>query len=183
MILISSSNVDNSTNTVIDWILFFDYNQKILRINDDLNYSIKFDGKSIYIIVDEKMNSIDSFKSFWYRRGRIRYKSNSTIYFSSEIREDEEKVLEEYIHYILKKKCFINDYFNSEPNKLIVLEEAKKNGLTVPETFLCQDKGSVSKINLPEGLITKTMLGSSMIVFQDKASVIYTSIIKKGFIL
>jgi ATP-GRASP peptide maturase of grasp-with-spasm system len=179
MILISSSSIDISTNTVIDWIFFFDYTQKILRINDDSNYDIKFNGKNIDIVVAEKAINIDSFKSFWYRRGRIRYKSSSTIFSNLKIKEDEEKVLEEYIHYILKRKNCINDYFNSESNKLIVLEEARNNGLNVPESFLCQDKKSVSKINLSEELITKTISESSMIVFQDKTSVIYTSVVNK----
>ncbi len=59
MILISSSSIDISTNTVIDWIFFFDYTQKILRINDDSNYDIKFNGKNIDIVVAEKAINID----------------------------------------------------------------------------------------------------------------------------
>lgn len=179
MILISSSTFDVSTNKVIDWILSIDYEQKIIRVNDDSNYQIKFDKKDIIILIDETAINIESIKSFWYRRGRIRYKLKDTVTFNTNIKEDEEKVLEEYINFVLKKKRHINDYFNSEPNKLIVLEEAKKIGFSIPESYVCQDRESVLKINYDKEIITKTFLGPSMILFEDKTSVIYTEIISK----
>ena len=183
MILISSSTFDISTNYVIDWLLYFDNNcgEKIIRINDDKDYEISFDGKTIYILKDDVYINLDTIKSYWYRRGRIRFKVNQNGFFKN-LKEEEEKVLEEYIHHKLRKIKSINDFFNSEPNKIIVLEEAQKVGLLVPESFICQNKRSVNNI-LIDDLVTKTILGSSMINFNDKISLIYTKTVNKNKVL
>ena len=54
MILISSSNNDNSTNAVIDWIFYFNKDSKIVRINDDEDYDILFEANDIKLVLKSR---------------------------------------------------------------------------------------------------------------------------------
>lgn len=177
MILISSSNNDNSTNAVIDWIFYFNKDSKIVRINDDEDYDILFEANDIKLVLKTEIINFNSIKSFWYRRGRIRYKINNKNLFS-QVKESEESVLEEYIHFILSKKRHISKYHNSEPNKLIVLELAKKIGLNIPQTYIYEKAHALIESDKKDELITKTILPTSMMGFQDATAIIYTTLVK-----
>jgi ATP-GRASP peptide maturase of grasp-with-spasm system len=173
MILISSTKLDPVTNNVIDWIYFYDKNKKVVRINDDNDYEIEFNGDAIYLKVSDERINFSEVESFWYRRGRIRYKSKKK-HLLPDIKQQEEDVLEEYINFKLSHMRSINKYSNCEPNKLIVLELAKKEGLSIPKTYMIQDKENLEQLN--DGLlITKNYLASAMFSFSDVAGIIYTT--------
>ena len=173
-ILISSSCVDASTDHVIDWIYSLNDEAKIIRINDDMDYTLSFECNDIALSYgDNEKVLLSQIDSFWYRRGRIKYNLNKNTSFP-DLREEENRVLEEYIHYKLKQKRTINDYFNTNINKLIVLEEAKKAGLLIPETFLLETKQDVSTILASHGLITKNYLAAAGFDFDDCSGVIFT---------
>ena len=173
-ILISSSCVDASTDHVIDWIYSLNNEAKIIRINDDMDYTISFESNDIALSYgDNEKVLLSQIDSFWYRRGRIKYNLNKNTAFA-DLREEENRVLEEYIHYKLQQKRSINDYFKLNVNKMIVLEEAKKAGLLIPETFLLETKQDVSRILASHGLITKNYLAAAGFDFDDCSGVIFT---------
>ncbi|MFT3794695.1 grasp-with-spasm system ATP-grasp peptide maturase [Flavobacterium sp.] len=173
-ILISSSCMDSTTDHVMDWIYSIEKDAKIIRINDDQDYSLSFEYNDIAITYGDNqkvfLNQIDS---FWYRRGRIRYHFDGNTSFA-DLREEETKVLEEYVHYKLAQKRTINDYFHSNVNKLIVLEEAQKAGLAIPETYLLENKKDVTKALASSALITKNYLAAAGFDFDDCSGVIFT---------
>jgi ATP-GRASP peptide maturase of grasp-with-spasm system len=179
-ILISSSSLDASTDHVIDWIYSLKKDVQIIRINDDQNYCLSFECNDIAILYGEQQKVLLSqIDSFWYRRGRIRYHFKKNIFFD-DLRDEENKVLEEYIHYKLKEKRTVNDYFNSNVNKLIVLEEAKKVGLLIPDTFLMENKQDVINELSSNPLITKNYLAAAGFDFDDCSGVVFTIAVEKN---
>jgi len=180
MILISSIVNDLTTSDVIDWLSF--HNNPFLRINREQEYSINFSSNEP-IINDNKTQAkvkLSDFSSYWFRRGKI-LKSIIVVDNNSQVNQAE--IINQYFHYLLKGKNTIGEFYTSEPNKLIVLEEAKKTGLNIPVSFVVEKKEDL--ISLLKGginLITKTIAGSSMYQFRDGVGLIYTNPVNKELV-
>lgn len=172
MILISSTLIDPVTNYVIDWIHHFAPEKRVIRINDDSGYYFRFRGKDIYLVVGGEYILLDKIEAFWYRRGRLRYKS-ATTYVLTEMKQREEELLEEYLEYRLTQKRLVNQYSRSELNKLVVLEMANKLGLSTPETYLVETREDLENLK-PAKLITKNFLGGSVFELSDTGAIMYT---------
>ncbi len=131
MLIIHSILFDNSTNDVIDWLCY--KGGAFIRINSDSSYQFQIDAE----ITIEGINVYD-FKSYWYRKGTFSglnhfYSAIPQIHYSLE--ENRIKILQ-YVESKLCEKKHLNRFFNSNPNKLLVLEKAKKSGLKVPDYIL-----------------------------------------------
>ncbi|WP_108424693.1 grasp-with-spasm system ATP-grasp peptide maturase [Flagellimonas amoyensis] len=131
MILIHSINLDKATSKVIDWL--YRYNRFFLRVNSDDGYQFKF-GLSISI----NGFLLDDIECYWYRKGTFQGIDTTSFNRSSIKRlliENEIKILQ-YVESTLCKKRNLNSYFNASPNKLLVLERAKRYGLLIPRFIL-----------------------------------------------
>lgn len=177
MILVSSNCTDYSTNRVLDRAIF--NNLEFLRCNKDDVYTINFDHEGIYICFERKKVKFNNLiSSYWYRRGRITSGKVVDKLFN-EVGNTQTHVLDEYLQYFLENsKHSIGNFHNSEPNKFIVLEIAKKCQLKVPGTFILEKREEVRKYLLLYGeIITKNHAGSSMLDFDDAFLLNYTSMI------
>lgn len=173
MILILSLESDYSTDEVIEWIKYIDYNSFIVRLDSEKDYFLLF--KENDIILKNKSGfdiPFSKITSVWYRRGYMKFKMDSI--FFKDINNKERIDLEEYINYELSIKKSINTYDNIKINKLKALLLAKKNSLLTPKWYLIEQKAELNRLIKNEKLITKNFLESSFFSFTDTGAVIYT---------
>jgi len=184
MVLISSISKDISTNDVIDWFNFFDI--KWMRINYEDNYFFQFGENGLVISNKGSFAESGDITSYWFRRGKLSFKNldnKQDGFYSDQVIQKQKEIIDEYLQFHLAQKISIGGCENSEPNKLIVLEEAKKTGLNIPVSFVVEKKEDL--INLLKGgtnLITKTIAGSSMYQFRDGVGLIYTNPVNKELV-
>lgn len=175
---------DVSTTLVIEWIESIGC--EWVRVNEEEKYKIEFLYDDIKFSDEEgKSFFLSEVKAFWYRRGFFRIDS---IKFS-EIREfkrlqyeEISKIVEFILYRLSTLKICINTASNSDVNKLVVLEEAKKVGLKVPKEFLISNQISFNKIleiYPNQRFITKVISGDSMYNFEDFLLYNYSKIIDK----
>lgn len=150
MILIISSQHDQNVNEVIDWLDL--YKKKYVRIYEEtvikLSY-LSLDNNN----VDFELECEDNFISFkikysnissvWYRWGKfkinvpsidIALKEVLIEYFNGEV-----KVVNYFIHKLLKLKRHINSYLDNNVSKLDMLLCAIKHNLIIPNTLISSD--------------------------------------------
>lgn len=133
-ILVVSVQHDYATNKVLQW--FQCYQIPFKRINVDSTEDI------IYEL--SKLN-FNEFSGYWYRRGELINRINNNAYnieVQKYLLENNRKILE-YFEYKMMKKKNLNSFFNSDLNKLIVLEIARELGLSIPDFQLLDTTKSV----------------------------------------
>lgn len=177
MILISSIITDTTTDSVIEWLNYLDKNVEILRINQGDDYSIYFNDGKIFISHDNIEYDFNKFKSYWFRRGLIEFKHNSNNRFDM-LRKDEDKIINQLLHYHFSNKIHINDYYCSVVNKLIVNLMAENIGLNTPKSLIVQNLNDPA-IASHKKYITKSILDSSTFVFDSKIGIVYTNELKE----
>jgi ATP-GRASP peptide maturase of grasp-with-spasm system len=174
MVVILSSEDDQSTNDVIDWLNF--YGKDFIRINPSdtiadiqINTSLGFRFSVNGIIVD-----IANVSSFWYRRGTIKietYQIQDDIFpFSNALNKHlkiENNPINEFILNSLNQKNGLGDYYNTDANKFGVLLKAKDVGLSIPPTLVTTKKVELREFIIHEGqAITKTM-GAMIMAYEN----------------
>ncbi|AZB08574.1 grasp-with-spasm system ATP-grasp peptide maturase [Chryseobacterium sp. G0162] len=174
MILIISENKENTTNEVIKYLLAM--NKKFIRVHEDEIFEIKTDQKRLFLVSERNRFCIDDINSVWYRTGgltfrRLRYDNESINLNMNEYQH----WLEDYVRKTLESKRHINKESNSDVNKLLVLEKAKKVGLDVPDYFLADNTDEV-KLNKT---IIKTIGGNPRAenITENVTGMMYTSIV------
>lgn len=176
MILIISKNQETTTNEVIKWLIAM--GKKFIRVNEDEFFEIKVAQKRVYIKSYRNRFFLDEIESVWYRRGGIKFKNfqynNPSV--DSHMQEHQHW-LEDYVIKTIESKKHINKQSTSAVNKLLVLEQAKKVGLDVPEYFLAENTDDV----VLNRTITKPITGNIIInAYEDHSeSIMYTNIIEK----
>ncbi|MEJ5052430.1 hypothetical protein WH221_21570 [Chryseobacterium culicis] len=143
MILIFSTNQETTTNEVIKWLKAL--GKAFIRIHEDEIFEIKTDQNKVFLQSQRNSFFIEDITSVWYRRGglnikRLSYTNPSVNAHMNEVQH----WLEDYVRATLKSKKHINKESNSDVNKLLVLEKAKKVGLEIPEYFLADNTDLVS---------------------------------------
>ncbi|WP_048511646.1 alpha-L-glutamate ligase, partial [Chryseobacterium sp. FH2] len=127
MILIVTKNQETTTNEVINWLS--EMGKKFIRVHEDEIFEIKVYKKRIFLESHRTQFFLDEITSFWYRRGRLRFKHLHYNNPSVDIHMNEHQHwLQDYIIKTLESKKNINKQSNSSVNKLLVLEQAKKLG-------------------------------------------------------
>ncbi|BAP30174.1 RimK domain protein ATP-grasp [Chryseobacterium sp. StRB126] len=176
MILIISENKENTTNEVIKYLLAM--NKKFIRVHEDEIFEIKTEQKRLLLVSKRNRFYIDEITSVWYRNGglnfrRLRYENESINLNMNEYQH----WLEDYVRKTLESKRHINKESNSDVNKLLVLEQAKKVGLEVPDYFLAENTNEV----VIHQTIIKTIGGNPRAenITQDSTGMMYTSIVKE----
>ncbi|MDM1556975.1 MULTISPECIES: grasp-with-spasm system ATP-grasp peptide maturase [Chryseobacterium] len=175
MILIISENKENTTNEVIKYLLAM--NKKFIRIHEDEVFEIKTDQKRLLLVGQRNRFFLDEISSVWYRTGglkfsRLRYENESINLSMNEYQH----WLEDYVRKTLESKRHINKESNSDVNKLLVLEQAKKAGLDVPDYFLADNTDDVEF----NKTIVKTIGGNPRAenIIENATGMMYTSIVK-----
>lgn len=149
MILIVTDRTDQSTNAVVEWIDYFGGVYFIITEEDIIDIIwIKITGEFCFSCRDRIIYSSD-ISATWYRRGGLRlaqircpiYTNDSTInrLFDRFLDKENEGVVC-FINHVLQSKRHINSESHCTVNKLIVLYEALKVGLKVPDTLLTSDR-------------------------------------------
>lgn len=176
MILIISNNGDSTTTKVIKYLSAM--GKKFIRVHEDEFFEIKTDKKRIYLISDRNNFFPDEIASTWYRRGglkfkRLSYENNAVNHHMDE----HQHWLEDYVIKTLESKKSINKQSNNHVNKLLVLEQAKKIGLNVPEYFLAENTDGV----IIHETITKPITENVILDSVDKNfnGIIYTSVVQE----
>lgn len=176
MILIISNNNERTTNKIIKWLL--EMKKEFIRIHEDEIFEIAVENKKILLRSSRSSFFLDEIASVWYRRGRLkikrlRYENPSVNAHMNEVQH----WLEDYVRAILESKKHINKESNSDINKLLVLEEAKKIGLEIPEYYLADNTDQVSL----NKTIIKTIGGNPILddIDKDLNGIMYTSTVHK----
>lgn len=157
-ILIVSVQSDYTTNKVLQWFQYYQIPFKRINVDDteDIIYELS------------KLN-FDEFSGYWYRRGTL-VNSNIIESYNIEItnylKENNRKILE-YLEYKMMKKKNLNSFFNSDLNKLIVLEMAKELKILVPDFQLLSNTKSARTLDC----IYKTINGDGNIFDYKNKSV------------
>ncbi len=175
MILIISKNQETTTNEVIKWLVAME--KKFIRVHEDEVFDIKVAQKRLYLESYRNRFFLDDITSVWYRRGKIRFNRLQYDHPAVNIHMNEHQHwLEDYVIKTIESKKHINKQSTSSVNKLFVLEQAEKVGLTVPNSFLATDTAEV----VLNQTITKPITGNITINgFEDRAdSIMYTTVIE-----
>lgn len=180
MVLIISEEADYSTNVVIDWLLF--YNEKFVRINEEDNLNVDFNGTDIVFKKDDCSFSFNEIKSVWYRRGdlSLKFKEIGESQLDSFRRRELSKI-KEFIHYKLSKIRNINNYYKVDYNKLIVSDIAREIGFLAPTDLLYNNKLSLASDRecFDFRISTKSVSGNSMFQYQDFFLMGFTALIEE----
>ncbi len=177
MILIITQEADYSTNMVIDWLHFFGLDW--VRINENDILDISFAGEDIKVNHDLFNFLLSEITAVWYRRGMLNFKFNDVEDKNiNDFRKIELSKIREFFYYKLSLLPHINRYTNSDVNKLIVNDIAKKCGLIVPKDYLVSESKSLSKIQKTKKLATKSVSGNTMFNYEEFYFIGYTSMIK-----
>ncbi len=172
MILIISEKSDNTSNYILDW--FYYYGKECVRVNKNEIEFINFIDRYIQL-VSGKTLPITKIKSIFFRRGKINVKipvENVNINELKVLLNENINYLNEYINYKLyAENKAIGNPFMIHVNKLIILELAKKIGLTIPESIV------TNKIRLKNNkqYITKSISGNSSFIMDNEKFVIPVS--------
>lgn len=167
IIILSKGEFDLRTELVLDWLIFF--NKKYKRINGSelINFNQDFsEATAVWFsswISENKSYGINISESI-----------ENTIMMDRNLR-DENKVRSEYLFFKLRYKYWLTHPEKISVNKLIVLEEAKQIGLSIPETVLLNNKESLNEFRKQsERIITKSMANPVPLITADYNSFFYT---------
>lgn len=143
MILILSSNLEATTNEVVKWLNKM--KKEYIRVHEDEFFEIKIINKKFFLESYRNRFFLDEVSSVWYRRGGgLKFKHEN--YRNKAVNLNMSEAYHWLGDYVIKKlesKKHINKQSNSRLNKLCVLEEAEKVGLTVPNYFLAENTADV----------------------------------------
>lgn len=176
MILIISIYNDYSTTAVIEWLNFF--NKKWIRINENEEITLNFIGDDIVFNVNNLSFKLSEIKSCWYRRGSLNLKFiiNNKIKQFQDFNTVEASRVEQFIYYKLNSLRTINNYSNSDVNKLIVSDIARSLEIKTPNDYLVNSKKELNKLIVEKNqeFITKSICGNPVLLFNNFTLFNYT---------
>jgi ATP-GRASP peptide maturase of grasp-with-spasm system len=166
MILIISAGIDDSTSNVIEWLIY--QKKNFFRINEVdriAAVNINMESGACEISVRNTLIDISKVQSYWFRRGglafavglKTEYESDVSSQLYEQIRT-EYPVIREFLSFSLNQLRHINTLELGNINKLIVLKQAEKVGLTIPLTLVTnRKKQALQFVEKHNGTITKTI--------------------------
>lgn len=187
MILLASRQDDGTTLYVIEWLIAF--KKKFVRINTDDKNTIfsYFDANAGSLIVrhhQKEINLLDT-ESIWIRRNGFSLNNvlidedilKKNVFFDTDgyhkkHLQSESKLLVSYFHTLIRNKCkkTLGSFEFGEVNKMNVLEEAKKIGLKIPESYIVTGKRQLNEIFSKNKHILTKSLGSGVYLFKGDLS-------------
>lgn len=184
MILIISSQDDESTTYVIEWLIML--NRDWLRVNENDVINLNFLGKDIQFVVGENFFLISNIESCWYRRGFLNISWNYLVddKIIKRVQENEKVKIISFIYYLLKGKKTINNFLNADVNKLIVSSIASKIGIKTTQDYIISSKDELFKLPfITSEYISKPISGDSMMHYGDFCIFNYTTKVDKEKVL
>lgn len=193
MILILSYDwYEQGTDPVIDWLIYQKADFAKITINDLVNRTndarININTGEIWINgveISHKVNVI------WFRR----FEHDISFNFSKKTDDpilkqaDSELQLEirelmQFLFQRFKKKTWMPHYLGINTNKLDHIFLAKKRGIKMPETIICNNKTDLLSFDEQHqnGIIMKPIRHSGYFIKGEKTFSIYTNSVKKSFI-
>ncbi|MFK7949205.1 MAG: grasp-with-spasm system ATP-grasp peptide maturase [Saprospiraceae bacterium] len=183
MILILSNEYDYSTIDVTHWLKH--YNIPFVRLNGEEVYSLEkvtLENNEVDFVIynDEKIIKLSEIKSVWYRRGQLNFTYNLRpqefgdfgrvieMHLKAEL-----EITTDLFYFLLKEKPHIGTFERRGMNKLIVLYEAQKVGLKIPETQITATEKYTDFENL-KPYITKSISETFRPRFDFGNYIIYT---------
>lgn len=196
MVLIFSESTCFTTSEVVEWLKRFGCD--VVRLNhDDAAVKLKLiDIHNNQILVstpdNKDVNLLDA-KSVWYRRRGI---SNNFLqlqlergqldaifpekgqfsYVYGNVKSEVAKILEYVYIRTQELNKSVGSHFNSDLNKLVVLEYAREAGLTIPKTVVLNDREQTKEFisQAEKGVITKAISDGIYHFAQENAYYSYT---------
>lgn len=140
ILILTSSNFEQCTAPVIDWLLYYNANFLVMTYEDIYKKTnLKFDvtNECVYVKNIELTKEI---KSIYYRRFEDSLNLNlRNVFPTNQARNElneEIRHLAMYLFYLLRDKKWFPNFQNVDIDKLTALSIAKKNGLSIPETIV-----------------------------------------------
>ena len=144
MVIINSNETDQTTNDIIDWLIFYGVNFKRINVSDNLvvknliiNHEVNFE--LIFIDTGEVIKSKE-ITFYWYRRGDLNIYLKPDPKLGDCFANEQDKLKQFVHHYLVNRVPSIGNFYDNDINKLIVLEEAAKLGISIPDTLITIDK-------------------------------------------
>ncbi len=190
MILILSDSTDVSTDYAIEWFRY--YNIPFIRLNDkdlvNTVVSVEFRKGKVDIIFNFKgeLIPLDAITGTWFRRGILGFQStfaNLSLQCQEltgqvvELLNLETRTLTDFIIAQLIKKPALNNQSSYNINKLQTLAIAQELGISIPDTAVKTDKGSVDSTfqKSAEQIITKPIQDIFWLNYGGTAEAQYTA--------
>lgn len=179
MILIITEEADYSSSLVIDWLLYFKID--FIRVNENDVLDIEYELNDIKIVGKSFSFFYSELKGMWYRRGflNIKYEETKDLNINN-FRKIEYVKLKEYLYYKLSLLPNINKYTNSDVNKLVVNEIAKKCELMLPDEYILNKKNEILKLDDDYEYATKSITGSTILNYEYVNIIGYTTKIRES---
>lgn len=178
MILIISDSHDQSSTHVIEWLE--NLGKRWFRVNENEFVDLEFLGKEIQFKINNTVFLLSQIESIWYRRGFLNFNWTEEIIDNNidRVLKNEKNKIISYIQFLLKEKKSINNYINSDVNKLIVSRIASKLDIKVTDDYLFSKKDILNKtLDKSKKFISKTISGDSMMLYKNFTVFNYTSLI------
>ncbi len=162
-ILIYTSDSDQSTSEVIDWLIH--YKKHFVRINYEKGINIKAisvnENTDIAFFYEDKSYNTSSVEVFWYRKGEVLINTNvkpNRNYNLNWYLQEELNSIKFFFKVVLDKKTNINYIINNDVNKLLQLTTASSLGLIIPDTIITNNINDLSKfLKKQKSIITKSI--------------------------
>jgi hypothetical protein len=200
ILIISHNQLDEPTNSIIDWLSFFG-ETKYLRINGD-DYSINnifdLDVNNETISNDKLTINCKEIKAIFYRRWRSP-KNNEPLYkdyLKLKYTVEDVKLLQNFQAYFnAEYSCVLNGIFSFlksaswMPNvqisrkdlyKIDVLSVVKEYGVSIPPTIITSTKKNVLKFyEKHKNIITKPIKDVFVMNYEGNELLMYTKKVEK----
>jgi len=193
-ILILSRTFDTSTANVIDWLKH--YKIEYFRVNESNIIKVKKISISsnlfFEIEIENKTINLEDICAFWYRQSNFKIYSppleiKKSFVFKDELLhnlKNERKKVIDFFHFKLLQKRALGDFFNTDLNKLIVLDIAKSLGIKIPHTLITIKKKELLDFIDIHGEIICKAISESISFHDDKLGGItnYTNCLTKDVV-
>ncbi len=178
------------TSEVIQWLIH--YKKRFVRVNRGDRLTLRkvfvLGGISYNFILLSEQNgeiNLDDISAIWYRRGEIQFQLPNLrfiakIHLREQIAkhlESENKILEDYLQYLLCQIPHIGTQNLRGVNKLVVLNEARKLDIETPETYIVTAKNLLQN---SIKLITKPISEVFNPTVQNRKFATYTEFVSKS---
>lgn len=167
-VVIISTDGDQSTYHVIDWLHHFKRKVCLIDEKNKLHINSIELSKNNCLSFEYNNKKIDftEVHSFWHRRGNISIAFPSIAYsedfdFKNQFikhLDHELRKLKEYLNFEFRQKKHLGNIFQTDINKLIVLEKAQKLGIVIPDTLItCNKKALLNFKSKYQNIICKPL--------------------------
>lgn len=150
MTVVIISTDGESTYNVIDWLHHFKIKVHLIDDKNRLHVNSVQLSKNNHLRFEYDNKKIDLMEihSFWHRRGNISIAFPAIKYledFDFEKQfvkhlDQEQRKLKEYFNFEFRQKKHLGNIFQTDINKLIVLEKAQRLGIAIPDTLITSNK-------------------------------------------